>query len=52
MGQIGDKVSEERLITLLEQINTQTAKQTKVTVSIESKPHQLTSSVINIWHYF
>ncbi|KAK8949036.1 hypothetical protein KSP39_PZI005682 [Platanthera zijinensis] len=41
-GQIGDKVSEERLISLLEQINTQTAKQTKVTVSIDSKPHQLT----------
>ncbi|CAI9087918.1 OLC1v1022119C2 [Oldenlandia corymbosa var. corymbosa] len=33
MGQIAEKVSEERLITLLEQINTQTTKQTKVTVS-------------------
>ncbi|KAL8152264.1 LOW QUALITY PROTEIN: hypothetical protein V2J09_010024 [Rumex salicifolius] len=33
MGQITEKVSEERLITLLEQINTQTTKQTKVTVS-------------------
>ncbi|AEE31142.2 double-stranded DNA-binding family protein [Arabidopsis thaliana] len=33
MGQIVEKVSEERLITLLEQINSQTTKQTKVTVS-------------------
>ncbi|XP_072995686.1 uncharacterized protein [Typha latifolia] len=32
MGQISDKVSEERLISLLEQINTQTTKQTKVTI--------------------
>ncbi|XP_010460761.1 PREDICTED: DNA-binding protein DDB_G0278111 [Camelina sativa] len=32
MGQIVEKVSEERLITLLEQINSQTAKQTKVTI--------------------
>ncbi|CAL5346280.1 DNA-binding protein DDB_G0278111 isoform X1 [Camellia sinensis] len=32
MGQIVEKVSEERLITLLEQINTQTTKQTKVTI--------------------
>ncbi|KAF3326660.1 DNA-binding protein [Carex littledalei] len=32
MGQISEKVSEERLITLLEQINTQTSKQTKVTI--------------------
>ncbi|KAE9451850.1 hypothetical protein C3L33_16249, partial [Rhododendron williamsianum] len=32
MGQIVEKVSEERLISLLEQINTQTTKQTKVTV--------------------
>ncbi|KAL1834051.1 hypothetical protein ACET3Z_003702 [Daucus carota] len=32
MGQIVEKVSEERLISLLEQINTQTAKQTKVTI--------------------
>ncbi|KAF3594330.1 hypothetical protein DY000_02023101, partial [Brassica cretica] len=32
MGQIVEKVSEERLITLLEQINSQTSKQTKVTV--------------------
>ncbi|XP_020870729.1 DNA-binding protein DDB_G0278111 isoform X1 [Arabidopsis lyrata subsp. lyrata] len=31
MGQIVEKVSEERLITLLEQINSQTSKQTKVT---------------------
>ncbi|KAL8507262.1 hypothetical protein ACS0TY_017977 [Phlomoides rotata] len=31
-GQIVDKVSEERLISLLEQINTQTAKETKVTI--------------------
>ncbi|CAN6824572.1 unnamed protein product [Brassica oleracea] len=31
MGQIVEKVSEERLITLLEQINSQTTKQTKVT---------------------
>jgi programmed cell death protein 5 len=31
-GQIGEKVSEEKLISLLEQINTQTAKQTKVTI--------------------
>ncbi|PKA51624.1 hypothetical protein AXF42_Ash002991 [Apostasia shenzhenica] len=31
MGQMSEKVSEERLISLLEQINTQTAKQTKVT---------------------
>nr|KJB68846.1 hypothetical protein B456_011G041300 [Gossypium raimondii] len=30
-GQIAEKVSEERLISLLEQINTQTTKQTKVT---------------------
>lgn len=28
------QVSEERLISLLEQINTQTTKQTKVTVSL------------------
>ncbi|KAJ0622889.1 putative PDCD5-like superfamily protein [Helianthus annuus] len=33
MGQIVEKVSEEKLISLLEQINTQTTKQTKVTVS-------------------
>ncbi|XP_078165282.1 double-stranded DNA-binding family protein [Carex rostrata] len=32
MGQISEKVSEEKLITLLEQINTQTSKQTKVTI--------------------
>ncbi|XP_018510333.1 DNA-binding protein DDB_G0278111 isoform X1 [Brassica rapa] len=32
MGQIVEKVSEERLITLLEQINSQTSKQTKVTI--------------------
>ncbi|KAK9227595.1 hypothetical protein WN943_012649 [Citrus x changshan-huyou] len=32
MGQIVEKVSEERLISLLEQINTQTTKQTKVTI--------------------
>ncbi|XP_031744105.1 DNA-binding protein DDB_G0278111 isoform X1 [Cucumis sativus] len=32
MGQIVEKVSEERLITLLEQINNQTTKQTKVTI--------------------
>ncbi|KAL9267957.1 Programmed cell death protein 5-like protein [Drosera capensis] len=32
MGQIVEKVTEDRLITLLEQINTQTAKQTKVTI--------------------
>ncbi|KAJ0017963.1 DNA-binding protein DDB_G0278111-like [Pistacia vera] len=32
MGQIGEKVSEERLISLLEQINTQNSKQTKVTI--------------------
>ncbi|XVF40200.1 hypothetical protein PTKIN_Ptkin01aG0092400 [Pterospermum kingtungense] len=32
MGQIAEKVSEERLISLLEQINTQTTKQTKVTI--------------------
>ncbi|KAL4189734.1 hypothetical protein AMTRI_Chr08g208600 [Amborella trichopoda] len=32
MGQITEKVSEERLITLLEQINNQTSKQTKVTI--------------------
>ncbi|KAH7545117.1 hypothetical protein FEM48_Zijuj01G0059100 [Ziziphus jujuba var. spinosa] len=31
MGQIAEKVSEERLISLLEQINNQTTKQTKVT---------------------
>ncbi|KAL8511785.1 hypothetical protein ACS0TY_018282 [Phlomoides rotata] len=31
-GQIVEKVSEERLISLLEQINTQTAKETKVTI--------------------
>ncbi|KAG8365595.1 hypothetical protein BUALT_Bualt18G0122100 [Buddleja alternifolia] len=31
-GQIVEKVSEERLITLLEQINTQTTKETKVTI--------------------
>ncbi|KAG0462710.1 hypothetical protein HPP92_021186 [Vanilla planifolia] len=31
-GQIGEKVSEDRLISLLEQINTQTTKQTKVTI--------------------
>nr|GMD87793.1 DNA-binding protein DDB_G0278111-like [Ipomoea batatas] len=33
-GQISEKVSEEKLIQLLEQINTQTTKQTKVTVSL------------------
>ncbi|MFS7905484.1 putative PDCD5-like superfamily protein [Helianthus anomalus] len=33
MGQIVGKVSEEKLISLLEQIHTQTTKQTKVTVS-------------------
>ncbi|XP_058095202.1 uncharacterized protein LOC131240767 [Magnolia sinica] len=32
MGQIAEKVSEERLISLLEQINNQTSKQTKVTI--------------------
>ncbi|XP_068665575.1 uncharacterized protein [Aristolochia californica] len=32
MGQIAEKVSEERLISLLEQINTKTSKQTKVTI--------------------
>ncbi|CAN6573588.1 unnamed protein product [Malus baccata var. baccata] len=32
MGQIVEKVSEERLISLLEQINNQTNKQTKVTI--------------------
>lgn len=32
MGQIAEKVSEERLITLLEQINNQTTKQTKVII--------------------
>ncbi|KAL9455798.1 hypothetical protein AB3S75_005094 [Citrus x aurantiifolia] len=32
MGQIVEKVSEERLISLLEQINTQSTKQTKVTI--------------------
>ncbi|KAL8260212.1 hypothetical protein R6Q59_028165 [Mikania micrantha] len=32
MGQIVEKVSEEKLISLLEQINTQTTKQTKVTI--------------------
>nr|XP_011460399.1 PREDICTED: DNA-binding protein DDB_G0278111 isoform X1 [Fragaria vesca subsp. vesca] len=32
MGQIAEKVSEERLISLLEQINNQTTKQTKVTI--------------------
>ena len=32
MGQIVEKVSEERLITLLEQINSQTTRQTKVTI--------------------
>ena len=32
MGQIVEKVSEDKLISLLEQINTQTAKQTKVTI--------------------
>ncbi|CAD6332979.1 unnamed protein product [Miscanthus lutarioriparius] len=31
-GGISEKVSEERLISLLEQINTQTSKQTKVTI--------------------
>ncbi|XP_019190189.1 PREDICTED: DNA-binding protein DDB_G0278111 [Ipomoea nil] len=31
-GQITEKVSEEKLIQLLEQINTQTTKQTKVTI--------------------
>jgi len=31
-GGISEKVSEERLISLLEQINTQTTKQTKVTI--------------------
>ncbi|KAL3520174.1 hypothetical protein ACH5RR_018323 [Cinchona calisaya] len=32
MGQITEKVSEDKLISLLEQINTQTTKQTKVTI--------------------
>uniref|UniRef100_A0A0E0QPH0 Uncharacterized protein n=1 Tax=Oryza rufipogon TaxID=4529 RepID=A0A0E0QPH0_ORYRU len=32
-GGISEKVSEERLISLLEQINTRTSKQTKVTIS-------------------
>lgn len=32
MGQIMEKVSEDKLISLLEQINTQTTKQTKVTI--------------------
>ena len=32
LGQIAEKVSEEKLISLLEQINTQTTKQTKVTI--------------------
>ncbi|XP_047311137.1 DNA-binding protein DDB_G0278111-like [Impatiens glandulifera] len=32
MGQIAEKVSEEKLISLLEQINTQTSKQTKVII--------------------
>lgn len=32
MGQIVEKVSEQKLIELLEQINTQTSKQTKVTI--------------------
>ncbi|KAL3851452.1 hypothetical protein ACJIZ3_013334 [Penstemon smallii] len=31
-GQIVEKVSEDRLISLLEQINTQTTKETKVTI--------------------
>ncbi|XP_074269703.1 uncharacterized protein LOC141592780 [Silene latifolia] len=31
-GQIAEKVTEEKLITLLEQINTQTTKQTRVTI--------------------
>ncbi|GJM89637.1 hypothetical protein PR202_gb02000 [Eleusine coracana subsp. coracana] len=31
-GGISEKVSEERLISLLEQINNQTSKQTKVTI--------------------
>ncbi|KAJ8549375.1 hypothetical protein K7X08_033082 [Anisodus acutangulus] len=31
-GQIAEKVSEEKLIELLEQINTQTTKRTKVTI--------------------
>ncbi|MCD7461447.1 hypothetical protein HAX54_046136 [Datura stramonium] len=31
-GQITEKVSEQKLIELLEQINTQTSKQTKVTI--------------------
>ncbi|KAD3336778.1 hypothetical protein E3N88_32297 [Mikania micrantha] len=34
MGQIVEKVSEEKLISLLEQINTQTTKQTKVTPAL------------------
>ncbi|XP_008792788.1 DNA-binding protein DDB_G0278111-like [Phoenix dactylifera] len=32
MGQISEKVSEERLISLLEQINNQAGKQTRVTI--------------------
>ncbi|PON41727.1 PDCD5-related protein [Parasponia andersonii] len=32
MGQIVEKVSEEKLISLLEQINNQTTKQTRVTI--------------------
>ncbi|KAL8260211.1 hypothetical protein R6Q59_028164 [Mikania micrantha] len=37
MGQIVEKVSEEKLISLLEQINTQTTKQTKVTGQNQGK---------------
>ncbi|KAI3456061.1 hypothetical protein Pfo_012724 [Paulownia fortunei] len=36
MGQIVEKVSEERLISLLEQINTQTTKETKVIIKRRS----------------
>ncbi|KAJ7947263.1 DNA-binding protein [Quillaja saponaria] len=32
MGQVAEKVSEEKLISLLEQINNQTSRQTKVTI--------------------
>ncbi|TVU20388.1 hypothetical protein EJB05_36595, partial [Eragrostis curvula] len=41
-GGISEKVSEERLISLLEQINTQTSRQTKVTTSVDESipPHE------------
>ncbi|CAN6975342.1 unnamed protein product, partial [Brassica rapa subsp. trilocularis] len=49
MGQIVEKVSEERLITLLEQINSQTSKQTKVTVLYHTHDIKAKSFVLSLF---